>query len=456
MNQRAGWDIFLFLLTEFLYVWSASRFLRTHLQGKSREGRVFGGLLFGSHIVMVFFLENRGIPYILYALCGHGVLLGLTMAIFRGERERKLLIGVILAVMSQLIWNFTDSFLCFMGLILVRVLSGSGETAFVGVWGRRAITLFTCVVGVIAVCLLSKPLEPVFEDKRKSWYLSLIAPLSGMMLVTDLANWAASNGILVQDRGRYGLFENQLFSHGAMCVFTGLSMAAAGFLVLGLDRMDRQERSGEQYRTQMLYYEMMEEQYSQMERLRHDLKNHIIALDSLIQNRQWEKAVSYLQEMAQLGGVETGDEITGSLAIDALLYHKKRQAKEQGIRWQCDARLPADCPVKDIDLCIIVGNALDNALESCLRLKAREQTFIYVYLGTVRKCLFLEARNSAEQEEGWERGEKWKSGSQRHGLGLGNMKAAAARYNGVVRTELENGVFAVSVLLPLYHGTYRV
>ena len=37
-----------------------------------------------------------------------------------------------------------------------------------------------------------------------------------------------------------------------------------------------------------------------------------------------------------------------------------------------------------------------------------------------------------------------------------NMKAAAARYNGVVRTELENGVFAVSVLLPLYHGTYRV
>ena len=60
MNQRAGWDIFLFLLTEFLYVWSASRFLRTHLQGKSREGRVFGGLLFGSHIVMVFFLENPG------------------------------------------------------------------------------------------------------------------------------------------------------------------------------------------------------------------------------------------------------------------------------------------------------------------------------------------------------------------------------------------------------------
>lgn len=445
-----GLDVILFLVTYLMYAWQVSRFLRICLHGKPSEGKIFGGLLFGSHAVMAVFLEKQGIPYILYAVGGHGIFVGLTMTVFKGGRERKLLAAVTGVVMIQLIWNFSDSLLCCLGLILVRVLTGSPGAVSVGVWGERIISFMTCVAGTTAVSLLSKPLEPVFAGKRKSWYLYVTVPLSGIALMTDLVNWAASNGILVQGPGKYGLLENQLFSHGAICVFTGLAMAAAGFLVFGMDRIERQERAGEQYRSQVLYYEMMEEQYSRMECLRHDMKNHFIALDNLIQNRQWESASSYLGEMAESGGVEAGDEVTGSLVIDAVLYHKRRQAKDHGIRWQCEARLPADCPVKEIDLCIIVGNALDNGLEACQRLSEKGRSFIQVYLGTIKKCLFLEVRNSADLEEKPAGTRTWKDNPGEHGLGLGNIKAAAAEYNGAVSTDMKDGVFTVSVLLPLY------
>ena len=107
-----------------------------------------------------------------------------------------------------------------------------------------------------------------------------------------------------------------------------------------------------------------------------------------MENRQWEKAKDYLREMAEAGGVEAGDEVTGSLVMDALFYQKRRQALQNGIRWQCDARMPMDCPVKDMDLCIIMGNILDNALEACGRLPKGEAPFIRVCVGTIKKSCF--------------------------------------------------------------------
>lgn len=438
-------DFLLFLLCYFLYAWQASCFLKRHLQGKSSEREAFFGLLFCSHGIMAAFLERENIPYILYAMCNHAMLVGLTMAVFKGEKEKKLLAAVILEVMTELFWNFSESFLCCLGLILVKALPGGRQAVSVGVWGDRIITVMTYTAGITAVNRMSKLLKPVFTEKRKSWYLCLAMPLFCIIFVTDVANWAASNGIMVQDWGRYGLYENQLFSHGAMCIFTGLAMAAAGVLIFGMDRIEREERTREQYRSQVMYYQMMEEQYRQMERLRHDMKNHVIALNNLVQNRQWEKAGSYLGEMARAGGVEAGDEITGSLVTDALLYHKRRQAIKRGILWKCDARLPKDCLVKEIDLCIIVGNALDNALEACGKLPEKDHPFIQVYLGKIKKCLFIEVRNSADIEDGWEN----KKNPGEHGLGLENIKAAVDSYNGTVHVEAQKGVFTISILLPM-------
>ena len=354
MNMTAdSWDIFLSLMSYLGYIWCASRFLKKHLQANISEEGVFCGLLFCGYGTINLFLKRSSIPYIFYAVCHHILLVFVVMTVFRGEKEKKLLVAVILEAMTSLIWNFSESFLSCIGLFLVH----TQQMNSLGVCTGRIIMLMTYVAGIISINVLSKPFSPVFSDKRKKWYLYLTIPLICIILITDLANWAASNGIMVQDWENYGLYENQLFSHSAMCIFTGLAITAAGFLVFGMDRIDREERSREQYQSQVMYYQMMEEQYSQMERLRHDMKNHMIAMESLVQNKQWKQANSYLKEMETIGCVAQGDEVTGSLVMDALLYHKRHQAAEWGIHWQCDAKLPKDSPVKEIDLCIKIGRA---------------------------------------------------------------------------------------------------
>ena len=96
-----------------------------------------------------------------------------------------------------------------------------------------------------------------------------------------------------------------------------------------------------------------------------------------------------------------------------------------------------------------MGNILDNALEACGRLPKGEAPFIRVWVGTIKKCLFLEVQNSSDLKEGWKPSGDRRGSPGEHGLGLGNIQAAAARYNGAVHMEAEKGIFTISVLLPL-------
>lgn len=455
------WDRGLWLACSILYVGCMSRFFRRLLKGGRRQEGIFGALLFGGRLILRMWTAGEEVPYILYAVCSHILLGTLVTAVFGGEKEKRLLAAALGLVMTELIWNFGESFLSCGALLLIGAAKGKGEAAAaIGPWTGRILTIMTYGAGIWAADRLSAAFEPVLEDKRKGFYLCLSAPLGCLLLVTDLVNWAASNGILVQEWGKFGLYENLLFSHSAMCIFTGLSMAAAGFWVFGTDRICREEQERERYRTQAAYYEMMEEQYGRMERLRHDMKNHMLALENLVRNRQWQQAAEYLRGMSEIGGVGAGDEVTGSLVMDALLYHKRQQALEHDICWQCDARVPKDCPVKETDLCIIAGNILDNALEASLRLRREDEPFIRVYMGKIKKCLFLEVQNRTKAQEERKRGEEGggnrKAGRLRQdllwgrGLGLGNIRAAASRYDGAVHVEAENGIFTISVLLPLH------
>ena len=111
-----------------------------------------------------------------------------------------------------------------------------------------------------------------------------------------------------------------------------------------------------------------------MERLRHDMKNHIIALGGLLENKEWEKMRSYLKNMEEGAGIRTGEEVTGNQVVDALLEQKRKAAEEKNILWECDVQVPKSRCISEFDLCVLFGNILDNALEACERLPYSEAT----------------------------------------------------------------------------------
>lgn len=437
-----------------LYGRELGGFFKKQLGCAGREAEIFTVVCFLGSMGGLVIAEKWYVPFIIRALAEHLLFGAVVVLLFKAETEKKIAMAVILITIHVLVGNFSSSFLSFLALLVKNGWNGAGNVYLSLEEGELA----GCVsvgVTVWAVHCLETPLKSVLENKIGRWYLLLSLPLALIVLLVDIVNFGASIGILVvAGFGRSGTeyfreFYNELFSHTAICILTALSMCAAGFYVFGMNRIYVEQRKKEQYKSQAAFYKMLEEQYSQLERLRHDMKNHIIGLRGLWENRDWEKMGSYLEQMMEAGNFAS-EENTGSGAVDALLYQKHRQAKVRQIAWECDMQIPGNCPIDEFDLCVLLGNMLDNALAACEKAEAGKG-FVSIHAGQVKKCLLLEVRNSTCMKNINEIAPAGRTVSAEHGIGLLNIKDTVGKYDGVMHMEAEGGVFIISLLLPLNH-----
>lgn len=188
--------------------------------------------------------------------------------------------------------------------------------------------------------------------------------------------------------------------------------------------------------------------YKTMRGWRHDYHNHIQALLALSGDE--EKTKEYLLKLND--DLISVDKVlkTGNVMVDAILNSKLSLIKTKNIQVKAKATVPSQWKISEIDLCVIIGNLLDNAMEACLRLPDEEDRFIRVFIGVLKGQLYLSVSNSAG-------GEIRKSGrtyissknSETHGFGLMRVDRIAAKYNGYVNRQNEEGMFATEILLPL-------
>lgn len=315
-----------------------------------------------------------------------------------------------------------------------------------------------CIIRVAFVILflygMSEWAAPVFYGKSRKWYMTLAVPLLVLTLVMLLVNWGAGNGILVRGAEKMGLYYDQIFSHLYIIILSALSMFAACSYVIGMNRLYLEQQKSGQYHAQVAAYKMLEEQYEQAERLRHDMKNHLIALSGLLEDREWEKMRAYLQKMGNSGSLETDGDATGNKVVDALLYRKRKIAEKKHILWKCDVQMSGLDGIDEFDLCVLFGNILDNAVEACERLGNGRERFIAIQARIIKRYFLLEVKNSADVEANEKR--RAAGGEYRHGIGTLNIQDMVQRYHGVVDRKAGEGVYVISVLLPLENGKGKV
>ena len=188
--------------------------------------------------------------------------------------------------------------------------------------------------------------------------------------------------------------------------------------------------------------------YRQMRGWRHDYHNHIQAM--LAMTDKPEELRKYLWMLND--DLTTVDTVlkTGNVMVDAILNSKLSLIKSKNIAVNAKATVPSDLQTSEIDLCAIIGNLLDNAMEACLRQDRQEERFIRVYIGVLKKQLYICVTNSVG-------GEVKKVGktyistknSDAHGFGLLRIDRLAEKYDGYVNRQNEEGAFATEVMLPL-------
>lgn len=188
--------------------------------------------------------------------------------------------------------------------------------------------------------------------------------------------------------------------------------------------------------------------YKQMRGWRHDHHNHIQTMKAYRSLEQNDKLDDYLTFLdADLSSVDTLIK-SGNVMVDAILNSKLSLAKAHKITINAKAVVPINLMISEIDLCVIIGNLLDNAIEACLRSDDECKRFIRVYMDLKRDSLYLSVTNTSSETK--------KHGSQyisvkgeNHGFGLMRVDKIVDKYAGYIKRHDEDGAFTSEVMLPL-------
>ena len=431
------------------YICSVAVFCGRHLRALRFCEPIFGLLLFLGGVFWDYAGRSGAASYMVMMLSYHILFVGAIFLFFREKAEKKVFTAAVLIAVTTLVENFCVSLLSCLELFYLHVVKRIEASCIVGEESWRIVgggLIFTA----FSVSALSGYFPAILYGKSKRWYLILSVPLFAAALMVDVANWGAAGGIMVRSGGSMDLYRDQLFSYAGNCVLTALSAFGAGSCVFGMNRLYREQEKSAQYRVQVAAYRMLEDQYRHAERLRHDLKNHLLTLSGFLESREWDKMAGYLNDMRNIADFGGGEEITGNRTVDLLLYQKRKAAESGNITWECDAQMPPQCRIREFDLCVLLGNLLDNAVEACGRLcqEGDDTPFIRIRIGKVKNCLLLEIENSmmADRREA-DAAFGQKSGKEFHGIGLSNVRDVVRRYDGTMHIEKSGGVFAVSVLI---------
>ena len=215
--------------------------------------------------------------------------------------------------------------------------------------------------------------------------------------------------------------------------------------------MKREEDKTIIYQNKLMKQQMdeIENIYMTMRGWRHDYHNHLQSLKGYLSLNKVEQMKNYLNELeTDLDSIDTLYH-SGNLQLDSILNAKLAIAEKGQIRIHCDASIPPQLHVSDLDLCVILGNLLDNAIESCRKIKDPDERFIRVYIGILKKQLYISITNATSETVKQRTDHYFTTKRGDHGHGLKRVDQVVKKYDGYLNRQNEPGIFATEIVLPL-------
>lgn len=196
------------------------------------------------------------------------------------------------------------------------------------------------------------------------------------------------------------------------------------------------------------HYREVENMYRQIRGWRHDYRNHIQTMKAYAAAGDLEAIRQYLDLLDD--DLTTVDTVikTGNPMTDAILNSKISLAKSRHIPVVADAHIPVKLKSSEIDLCCIIGNLFDNAIEASMKLP-EDKRLIRVYMDMKNTQLYISFTNFTAGKKMEKQGGLFRSTKgEGHGLGLVRIDAIVERLDGYLSRNSEDGAFTTEILLP--------
>jgi len=193
-----------------------------------------------------------------------------------------------------------------------------------------------------------------------------------------------------------------------------------------------------------------ENMMNEFRRTKHDLKHKLLNILDLLNNKKYDELEKYIEDIADLKILEKITiSNTDNTLVDALINYKYETAKKLGIKMKVKMDIPYNLPFDNADLCIILGNALDNAIEASEKV-SKDKAFINLMMRYAEENLvivvenYYDGKNKMTKDGGFVTSKK---DQFNHGIGLNSIQNALNKYNGKMSIETSNSIFKLYIIL---------
>lgn len=280
----------------------------------------------------------------------------------------------------------------------------------------------------------------------KNWLSPTVHLLTTFMwIVLDMISVSAFTGIISII---YVCNSNNSYLAYPACIACAVTSLGCCYLCTYMAKTVRADMQLEAFRYQDSYYKELEQNQQTVRRLRHDMKNHLNIIGTLLRDRRLEEAEAYFSSLSQ--------EFTTNLraycpnsTVNAVLNSKYQAAREAGISCDFMVDLKEQPRLENLDLCALMGNTLDNAIEACRQLPAGQSRCLSLKTrcknGFFSYALVNTKGNEIRKKNGrFLTGKKEKDG---HGIGLLNVQSIVEKYHGNLNISYDRDSFSVTVLI---------
>lgn len=400
--------------------------------------------------------------------------------------EKRKTIGLIIILLTEIIVNITVEksgillLLSFVVFFVVASLFYLGKL-YVKLIVATFIVIFSFLMELVAALLIVAVFGNVLQDIRQNMMLlflgGVISKILLLLLVEIIIRFKKRNASQVTLRSWLFIISIPVFSivlsfanvyepilkneFSYVYVVSGISILYINIIAFYLFDsivMQMTENNLVRFREKQLLmqrdqYENIIDGYNQVKKVRHDLLSHLITLDGYLGRNQYHEAVKYIHKLNEELDFDKRGVVSDNVVIDALISNRKSKAVDEGIKFETKIMIPKKLKIDDMDICIVLGNALNNAIEACRRITDEQvDKQIVLKMGYKQDHVLIELKNSYNPVTIKKRNGRFVSSklyrkSDEIGIGMENMEGIIEKHGGVYQIDLQEEMFVVKIML---------
>jgi hypothetical protein len=351
-----------------------------------------------------------------------------------------------LVLYSVVFWNFNIKVLYVFLVTFTTNQIYSNLTLYLFKRLNKSMVAMFLEVIVLAILLVY-----IKKGKKEEIYKQLIMSLPRKLYILILVMLLiASMFVMGATRPNNEVFIKYLLLPSMI----GLVISTIAIIRIGISENEKKsavDLLSKQMEGQIGYYEKINKIYGEFRSFRHDYKNHVLCLRGLIAADKKDEALEYMNTMQDMSSVGKNKYHTGNVIIDALLDDKSDKAGKVRTKLDFDGVVPSS-GISNADLCIIMANAIDNAIEACSKDESENEKIIKVDSDFRQGYFFLRVSNPMFEEvkfKGKNKVVTSKADKEHHGFGVANIVHTAEKHGGTAEISTDNGQFTIEVQLML-------